>query len=450
MPGNWLIVFILFCTLSFSQAQGLFETAIYDSRENELPGESFFLSGYGRGVAYFGGDLFDYASLFGEFALQGRISAEGAYVYADVRFRDGLFFGERQSHVQIKEVYAAIIFKDIDFFIGNQVVRWGRTDGFNPIDNINPRDYFFLSPDTDDQLAGNFMLRSRIRPFRNTELEIIAIPIYKPSVYRYELFDMGKGSFFEEILLPEADFKNGSIAIRYNIELPSTGFAFSWFNGFDPFYGFNLEKISFLPEFTIEYRPDIYRKNAFGFDMVIPLNSTIFRFESALNMTETFQDKMYVPNPDFYFVGGVEQNFSGTIAIFQYIGKYVIDFEPLKEPLAPDPLNLNGLNQFVNEMVVYKSTLYNRLIFNQQKKFNNALFAFFSRSFLHEELRAEFTFYYNTTSEEHFIRPEVKWNVMDGLQVSAGGYFMKGHDDSIFDMAGKILGGFFTGIRMTF
>ncbi|MFO7923027.1 MAG: hypothetical protein R6U58_04980 [Bacteroidales bacterium] len=432
------------------KAQGIFTDALSAADSADQSARTASLNGYARGAAYFGGDDYDYASLFGEFALQGRISGQTAFLYGDVRIRDGLFFGDRESHFELKEAYAGIRWNRADLFLGTQIVRWARTDGFNPVDNINPVDYFFLSPDPDDQLTGNFMLRTSVRPFRNTEVEIIAIPFYKPSVYKYDLFDMGEGVSFSEGVLPETGFINGTVAARVNVELSSAGFAFSYFRGYDPFYGFKLNDVAFLPDIDIEYRPEMYRKDALGFDMSLVADPWIMRIESSYNVTDDYHAQMHIPNPELYYVGALERSIGRVNTIFQYIGKYIIDFEQLKEPVLYDPDDPLDLYRYAFETVTYESTLYNRRIFRQQEKMNHAVFVSLSASFLYEELRTGFSASYNITSDEYFIRPEVKWNARDGMQISAGAHIMKGPDDSIYDMAGKVLGGFFTGIRMAF
>ena len=67
----------------------------------------------------------------------------------------------------------------------------GRTEGFSPTNNITPNDYFFLSSDPNDQRLSNFMLKMNYRPAIGIGLELIAIPFYKMSRYRFDLFDMG-------------------------------------------------------------------------------------------------------------------------------------------------------------------------------------------------------------------------------------------------------------------
>ena len=440
MPGS------LLC----ATAQGIFEEALESNDTVAAHNGIFSLGGYSRASAWFGGDTYDYASLFGEFALQGRISGNRVFLSSEVRFADGLSFGNRETRVQVREAYAGIRWDRADVFVGNQIVTWGRTDGFNPVDNISPRNYFLLSTDPDDQLEGNFMLRTRLRPAPHTELEVIAIPYYKPSVYRYDLFEMDESVSFTRALLPEESFRNGTVAMRLTTELPTVGFSFSYFSGYDPFYGFDIDSYSFLPEPEIVYRPDFFRKHSPGFDMSLLAGAMIIRLEATYNITSGYSENIYIPNPELYLVAAAERSISGVNAVFQYIGKHISDYTPIDPPAPPDMQDPADLLRWASQSVIYESELYNRRIFLQQEELNHALFLALSRSFLYEEIRAEISAYYNITSEEYLVRPELKWSARDGMLISAGAHIMKGPEESIFNMAGKVLGGFFAGIRMSF
>ena len=445
-----LSVFLLLFIPSFTIGQGIFEEAVEGDDFADITDKTFSYGGYSRASAWFGGENYDYASVFGEFAMQGRISGNNMFLWADVRFADGMFFGERESLVNLREAYAGIRWENVDVYLGNQIVRWGRTDGFNPVDNISPRNHFFLSTDPDDQLKGNFMLRTRIRPLPSTELEVVAIPYYEPSVYRYDLFEMDEGVTFNEGVLPEASFSNGSVGMRLTTELPSVGLSLTYFTGYDPFYGFDLESYTLFPEREINYRPRYYRKNSPGIDMSFTAGQAIFRLEAAYNITSGYSNQIYIPNPEIYYVGAIESSFWGINTILQYIGKYVLDYQFVDGPAPPDMQNPVDIYRWAVETVSHESEMYNRRIFQQQEEMNHAMFLSFSRSFLYEELRAEVTTYYNITSEEYLIRPEIKWNARDGMMISAGAQFMNGPDVSIYNMAGKVLGGFFTGISVSF
>lgn len=444
------ILTFIFLIIPHINGQGLFESSQSDSMTPLPAVRAFDFNGYVRGTAYGGSKATDFANLSGEFALKAKISHGSNFLYADARFREGLFFGERKTVTELKEAYAGYSGNRISVYLGNQVVNWGRTDGFNPTNNITPNDYFYLTPEPDDQKLGNFMLRPKIRLSDQAELEVIVIPVFKPSVYRYDLFDMGGNCSFTQTLVPNFRVKNATLAARLNFELPAAGFSFSYFHGYDPFYGFKADTILFQPSPYVIYNPAVYRKNTFGADFDVPVSHWIFRGEAAVNLTKDYLANQHIPNPDLSYVIGIERTISGFTTIFQYIGKYTFDFQPISEPILIDPYNPLAQMQYAIDRINYETELFNRKIFNQQKETNHALFLSISKLFAHDLLNAEISGYYNITSEEYFVRPTLKWNITDALTATLGASIMEGPDMSVFEKAGKVLNGTFVGLTASF
>jgi hypothetical protein len=431
-------------------AQGLFESSQSDSINASPAVKAFDLNGYARGMAWGGSQTNYFSNLSGELALKTKLSNGKTFLYGDVRFREGIFFGDRKSVFELKEAYAGYTGTRISVYLGNQIVTWGRTDGFNPTNIITPNDYFNLTPEPDDQKLGNFMLRPKIRLSNEAELEMIVVPVFKPSVYRYDLFDMGGNADFTDILIPEAKAKNATLAARLNVELPAAGFSVSFFHGYDPFYGFKTDTIEFQPSPQVTYNPAVYQKNTIGADFAIPVSQWVFRGEAALNLTKDYLENQQIPNPDLSYVLGIERTIAGYTAIFQYIGKYTFDFTPITEPVLADPENPLAQMQYAIDQINYQTELFNRKIFNQQEETNHALFLSVSKLFAHDVLSAELSGYYNLTSEEYLIRPTLKWNITDALSASFGASIMQGPDMSVFEKAGKVLNGAFVGLTASF
>jgi hypothetical protein len=447
---QYILLAFFLCGFYDSIAQGLFETAVAAATE-ESDKKKIELNGYARGSAYGGSEAFDYSSVFGEFCLQGKWSGGKTFLFSDVRIRGGLNLGDEFTAFQLKEAYAGYSTDKLDIFLGNQIVTWGRTDGFNPTNNITPNDYFFLSADPDDQRMSNFMLRTRYRFSDKIDADLIGIPFYVPSVYRYDLFDMGQGVKFTSAILPEKSFKNSSAAIRINTELPGIGFAVSYFRGYDPFFGFEVQQIDWLSDYpTITNSAMPFMKNTIGADFAIPAGQWIIRGEMAYNRTLDYDTNLYIPAPNLSYVAGIERNFGGITAILQYIGKYVTDFVPLNEPVLTDPLNPLARMQYAGNLVRYESALFNRKIFNQQEKTNHALTLTLTRSFSYDIWNMELTGYYNITSEEYMIRPKITWKATDALLISIGGSYMDGPEKSVFRYAGPVLNGAFLELKASF
>jgi hypothetical protein len=429
-------------------AQGIFESETKSTLTQEESKPSIEFNGFARGLAYGGSENFDFNNVFAEFALKGRLAKNKAFLFADVRIREGLFFDNRDLQLQLKEVYAGYRGDKIDVLLGNQIVVWGRTDGFNPTNNITPNDYFFLTNDPDDQKLSNFMLRSKVKVTNAFEIDLIAIPFFKPSVYRYNLFQTNQPISYLDLENPEVNFENSTLAARLNFELPRIGFSFSYFNGYDPFYGFTIDSYTLDPMW-INYKPKVYHKQTVGFDFALPINSTIIRGEMALNLTNDYATQMHIPNPDFYYVLGIERNIIKTTAILQYIGKYTLDFSELTKPILTD-FTPEAIQLFAGEMMLYESVQYNRRIFNQQEETNHAIMLSLARSFLYEELNVELAGLYNFTSDDYLIRGNVRWSVTDALSANLGASYMLGPDKSIYNMAGKAMNGVYVGLTVKF
>lgn len=431
---------IFFLALSVSAlSQGLFEEAT--STGDEEKEKKIELGGYARGSVYGGSEFYDYSSVFGEFSLQGEASWKNAFLFADLRFRMGLEFDEEYTALEIKEAYAGYQSKWFDGYLGQQIVTWGRADGFNPTNNITPDNYFFFSANPDDQKLSNFLLRTKIHFTPLIDLEVIGIPYYKPSIYRYNLFDLGEYTYFIDGRFPEKSFSNGSLAAKFNFELPEAGFSLSWFRGYDPFYGFNLNR--FWADETgphVELIPDVYLKNTIGGDIAVPFGSFIARGEFAYNITTNYQDNMFIPNPNLSYVAGLEYNIKEYVIILQYIGKYTLDFTELPSPDPGNPLSI----------LDHELTTFNRKIFYQQEEFTHAVSLTVNKQFAYQKIPTEAFGYYNLTSKEWMIRPKFGWHITDALKLSIGGFITKGPDKSLCDYAADVMNGAFMELKMSF
>jgi len=435
-----MLIIFLFIPV-FAIGQGLFDSSINET-DSTKKDAALIINGYGRGSVYGGSNFYDYSNVFGEFALQAKAAKGKAYLYTDIRFRSGLKFDEYQSSFELKEAYAAYKSDKIDISLGEQIISWGKADIFNPTNNLTPNDYFFLSANPDDQKIPNFLLQTKIYFGKSVNLELIGMPFYKPSVYRYDLFDLGKYTQFTKAVLPEKTFDNGALAAKLNFEYPKVDFSLSWFRGYDPFYGFNLSSISLDPEGIpqIELNTQTYLKNTFGTDFSIPIKSWIIKAEIAYNHTTDYEGNMYIPNPDLYYVAGIEHDFGSFHLIGQYIGKYIFDFSTLVLPNPPE----------LPDIIYQELQLFNRRIFYQEEEQNHAFSLSINKSFIYETLKTELAAYYNIGTEEWFIRPSISYSLSDALLLSIGGFYSTGPDNSIFDYSSDIFNGAFIELKMNF
>ncbi len=446
---KYFLSLLLILGIQYSFSQGLFESASLQSTSDKSG--SYTLNGYVRGSSFLATEKYDYPSVFGEVSLQTHLSNNLLLFHSDLRFRSGSIFDNFINEFELKEAYAGVSTNFIDVFLGNQIVSWGRTDGFNPTNNITPKKYFFLSANPDDQNISNFMLKTNFRFSPLINLEFIGIPVFKPSEYRYDLLLNNESTSFSDAVLPKKSFNNGSLAAKLNFELPSIGFSLSWFNGYDPFYGFDIKNIDFstgIP--AIDYMPSFYRKNSLGLDFALPVGTWIVKGEGAYNIPEDNEGKMYIPNKDISYVIGIEHDIKGFTTIVQYIGKYTLDLKKLEKPQLIDLLNPLKVMEYATETIIYESALYNRKIFHQQKKLNHAVSLIITKSFAYEIINIELSGFYDLTSNEYLVRPSLKWNISNSLSLTAGYSYMNGPVNSLFKYASPILSGGFVELKASF
>jgi ATP-dependent helicase/DNAse subunit B len=110
-------------------------------------------------------------------------------------------------------------------------------------------------------------------------------------------------------------------------------------------------------------------------------------------------------------------------------------------------MNPLSLMQYANEMIAYETESYNRKIFSQQEKTNNAIALTFDKSFNYETLNVQITGFYDFTAEEYLIRPQITWKINDILSTSAGAFYMNGKDKSIFSYSKPVMNGIFLSLK---
>lgn len=435
-------------------AVNLFSQSLFEAATTATPKQAksnLSLNGFFRSSVFGGGESYDLTTTFAEISFQPQYNAGKAFIKSDLRLRTGMFFDEKEHKVILKELYGGYKADAFDLFAGYQIINWGRTDGFNPTNNITPNDYFFLTANPNDQKLSNLMLRMKYRIKSDIELELIGIPYFSPSVYRYELFDMGDNVSFVKNAFTDRSLKNGALAARLNFDLPAIGWSLSYFRGHDPYHGFDVQTVDWTSGAPlITNTPMNYHKSTFGADFALPLGEWIVRGEAAYNLTDNPGNKMYIPASDIAYVLNVEKTFAGVMVIGQYIGKFTPDFNALTTPVLNIPSNRLEQLQYAIAMIDFENRLFNRRIFNQQEQANHAASLTLSKSFGYDAWNVECTAYYNFTSDELMIRPSILWKISDALSATAGANYMLGADKTLFGYSSKVMNGLFAELRVKF
>ncbi|MCK9304736.1 MAG: hypothetical protein PHP30_03460 [Bacteroidales bacterium] len=410
------------------------------------------ISGYARASIYGGGRNYDFASLFAEADIKGNYNNGNALVYANLRFRSGMSFSERYSQAEIKELYAGYNGEKISIITGYHIVNWNRFEILSPFVNLTPSNPFFLSFEPDDQRLSNFMLRIKSPITGRIKGELILIPVYRESQYRFDLYDLGEKIVFTDPELPEKRLKNGSVALRLEMTLPGADLSLSLFRGYDPDYGFRMH--SFETDnaggFKVTNGGAPYLRTSAGADFSLNAGSLIIRGGCVLNLTDKYQNEIHIPYPSIEAVAGTEFSLSKTIVSAEYSCKRTIGFKELSPPVIAGTADPGEMFSIAADMAEYEFALLNRKIFRQQARYNHAIALNLSRNFLNDELMINLSAIGNVTSSELLLRGSLEWRISDILSAGAGINHLSGREKSPYYYTKGVINGLFCQIKVSF
>ena len=436
-----LMFFFVFVFTSLLSSQSLFEQATNKDEE-----KSYELNGYLRGTLFVGKvpdkNSAEIKSGYGEASLKLRLRKQGfGDAFAEVRFRSGHEFQKTVSEIILREAYVNAYVGPFDFRIGHQVVVWGRADGWNPTDNITPRNMLIRSADEDDRRLANFLIRSyyNLHPVR---FEAIWVPVYSPSYIPTELVPFPLGIFLGEPNYPDTKLKNSAFALRLNMELPSMDGSISYFNGFNPMPGIMAEVPEVMvPNVALNVYHKSYRMHIVGADFsTVVAGSWGLRGEVAYRRPhQDYKKFIHIPNPDLQYVLGLDKELMKNFnLIVQYIGRYVFDFEELEMPI--NPLDFPS----------YEIALKNRLINFQQYEVSHSLSCRAAWELMNELMSIEVLGFMNFTSNETLLRPKMTYDIADALTFTLGAEFYSGPDDTLFGLVDSTLSAAFVELKASF
>ena len=365
------------------------------------------INGYLR-AGIFGGEK-EIRNYYGEGALNLEVPiGTNASAFSEVRYRAD---GNNNHKFDIREAYVNLNLGKFDFRVGEQIVLWGRADGFNPTNNVTPQDFCVFSPEEDDKRLGNFIVKGVFNPhpFR---IEVDWIPVYKSSLFPFIGKPMGDGIVWKNEKQP------------FDLSL-------SYYNGLHKFPGITYEKTP--SEILLSQKP--YRVHVVGMDFSTSLGNYGLRGEFACSLPDKGNNPIYsVPNKQMEYTIGIDRSWDAFSLIVQYIGKYIPD---LKSDIKGNPMErkLNSLN---------------RIVFTQHERWNHSVSVRPALSLLHETLNVELLGLCQFSTKEYFFQPKVRYAIADAVTLTVGGQLFYGPDDRLFGILEKTKNSVFTELKVSF
>ena len=417
-----LIPILLLTTFSLP-AQSLFNDALQEELSSSVA-LNYELNGYARGGIYVGPvpgkSGYESKDRYGEAALKLRLrKGQWGDAYSELRFRNTNNSESSTSSFTIREAYVSAYLGAFDLRIGQQIVQWGKADGYNPTNVITPLDLLVFSPDENDRRISNFLIRLYYN-WSVLRLEAIWVPIYGSSVLPFSEVELPGGVQFSEPDYPDEAVENSAVALRLHYEGASLDGTLSYFNGFLPMPGLSAHtKNSMLNIF-----PAAYRIKMIGADFSTTVGAYGLRGEFAYREPDEEDNiRQYIPNKQVEYILGLDREFGNFSLIIQYIGKHVLDYEGLAKA-----------HQTGQEFAKYKIALWNRLLSGQLKEWIHASSFRLAWNLCHETLSLELLGQINLSTEETFLKPKLSYDLTDDLTLSAGAQIYLGPDNTLFGL----------------
>lgn len=449
--------------------QGLFESALENENENS-PGNAS-LSGFVRTAMYVGktGEEENpyLQSIYGQLALISDVDL-GKYgaAFADMRFRYGNEFDSAISELDMREAYIDLFVGPLSLRAGKQIVSWGSSSFFNPSDQFSPLNPTFRSPDPDDMKIGSWSMNARLSMGANSSLQILWMPLYQPSALLTEPFSFPAYVAFSEPDWPSTELKNSSFGFLYDLRTSILDGSLSYYNGYRNNPKFTLRSATFdpltmAPEMISMYQ-EPFRIHSAGLNLSVPFGSYIFRTEAAwMSPVDETEENIYLPMSEVSYVGEIEQSGANSTFIAGYYGKYILSYAaPTAEPAGltgsfPDPTTLipTGVPvtpEMIDGIVASQIDAFNRLYDYQIEEFYHSVYASVTINMLNDALKLEIPGMYNLTSKELMLMPAIEYSVTDGFLIKAGYSFMKGEENTLYDLVGPVLNAGFISFKVLF
>lgn len=339
----------------------------------------------------------------------------------DENLSTGLYGESRSAVLEVYpvEAYIDLHWEKADLRVGKQLIFWGKTDWINPTDNITPWDYTNITAEIEDYRLPVNAVKLDLY-FGDWTFEGVWVPFFKPNRIPLEFPEkiggIPVGVYYN---LPDSRPSNWQAGIRISSYFKGVDFSLSYWNGFDLFP--TVYQYFYIPEQIpeIQFEVKYLRQQVFGADFAYSKGKWVFKGEGAYFLTQDRDGTdPVVRNPHFYYVFGLDYNFSDRLVVnFQFIQDILI---------VEDKFSWRQeLSEASHITPKRRSSLSCRL---QYKVENIWSFQFIS--------------VYNFHEDDYFLLPIFTYYLADGINLYAGAAIFRGPEGSPFGKNKKYSKGF--------
>lgn len=334
-----------------------------------------------------------------------------------------------------------------DLRVGNQIIRWGKTDEISPVDNVNPQDLRqALTLKLEERKLPVFMARLQyfmpdgtvealyLPHFRSSKLDFFESDWAVFDHLREQLKDSPAmppafRSYLDRINVKEENYSTGidnsEIGVRYTGTTRGHDYGLSYlytrsrtpFIDRFPITNISVEDLSGgailsqVPQARLSDDANIHvlypRNQIWGAELETTRGAYGIRGELAYMTDQVFlrSDLTSAKKEIVHYVVGIDRNFPNDLyANFQLSQRKIFDYD-------------------------------DAIIFDHE--FETALFLRLGKNLFYDKFRLKLDLYYNLTNESYSLNPEIEFRYFDNLPIALGANILDGPDDSLLGYYGK-------------
>ncbi|MHC4268854.1 MAG: hypothetical protein ACYSTS_10335 [Planctomycetota bacterium] len=307
----------------------------------------------------------------------------------------------RRLSFNLEEYYAEFNFSSFDLKVGKQIFSWGKADGFNPTDNLNPRNYIdlFVEEEKIGVSAVNLLYY-----WKDFTFDLVFIPTFTPTRLplinsRYSFLDPDASTVVNGRELPSDKLSNSQIGIRILKHISGWDLSVSYYDGYD-------DLTLAIVEDDQSLTPTYNRTRVVGGDFATTFGGLGVHGEAAQFIYDGRNNEDY-----FQYILGIDYTWTNVIhdhdifLILEYMGDTTTQSRDDKRPAFSTGLGRVFRNSFLSTITY---------------KFSDTL-----------EWETELAFNMNS-HVSYLINPEVRYDITDKLKFTFGIDFIEGVQNTFF------------------
>lgn len=339
--------------------------------------------------------------------------------FAAMEFRNDVA-DPRRNRLWVDELYLSYRARNYDLVMGKKIHVWGTTDGFSPVNVINPTDYSDLL-DTDDETIGVYSASIKYY-LGNHYLEGVLVPLFTPSVIpttdsrwypeQPTMAPVGDGlvTISYAMQAPEPvhqDLRSAQVAARFGGYVGALDYNFNYYRGYDDIPFFHQYPELQGDTLHMGLKRHYHKMQLVGVDLAAVVAGMVLKGEYAYIHQQAPADQAgYMGAPFHYAVAGVDKNMADVVG---------------------------EMDLMVTVQYIYQHIATNHEVssFNFNHIFQQALMLRADVG-ITSRLSLETTGLYDFKADHYVVMPVLTYQPKGGVNLSLKSYITGGEDDALF------------------